>query len=145
MFLVWLIFIIGPISNLIHECGHALIAKLLKADYIEIVLGSGNYFVDFKINSFRITIRNRFFIGGFLKTKRDFLFMNKELAFIAIGGPIASLLTTSLSLYGYILFMNEFLLLSTIYNGWLTLINFIPFKIKNKKSDGYIFLTSFKK
>lgn len=144
MFLFWLIIIIGPISNFLHECGHALVANLLKADQIKLTIGSGSCIKQYCTKRVEVNILSKFFIGGFSKTTRTPFFTKKELVLIAIGGPISSGILSIVALLCYFIFMNEVLLLTTIYNGWLALVNLIPFKIKSKQSDGYVILTTLK-
>src|SRR5699024_10643909 len=34
---------------------------------------------------------------------------------------------------------SEYILVFSLLNGWMALANFVPYKINNKKSDGYVF------
>lgn len=138
MLFVYLILIIGPIANFWHELGHTVAALLLKTDRVELTLGKGKAFTHFKINTVHITIQNIYFLGGVTNSRRAKAFNHQEKILLALAGPIFSLLLTILSFIGYLYFMHNILLMSMIYNGWIAFMNLVPFKLKNKKSDGYI-------
>lgn len=136
--LIFLILVIVPISLFIHELGHLFGAKCLKADRVTIYLGAGNRlftltFKNMTINTYLLIMFNA---HTYSERKEDFT--NKEYAFITIMGPLFSLVFTMFFSLLLIVTTSKLIFYFFLFNLWLSIINLIPFKINNQKSDGYL-------
>ncbi|HLS60396.1 MAG TPA: M50 family metallopeptidase [Virgibacillus sp.] len=138
--LLFTLFIVAPIGTFIHESGHMLGAKFVKADCIKLSIGLGKEIGTICFKNVHITIHALFFLGGFVQSERHLPYKALDIFWITICGPmnngIFALLFFSLngvytSQYIYILFL---------FNLWLAIINLIPYKVKDRHSDGYTIL-----
>lgn len=68
-----------------------------------------------------------------------------EMISIIVFGPLLNGVFAVFFYMLYDLFPNEYLFLLFLFNGWLALINLIPFKVKSKQSDGYMILNLLRK
>lgn len=143
--LLYLLFITAPIGTIIHEGGHLIGAKLMKADHLRMTIGYGKKLLSFKCKNIRIIICSFFFIGGHVQNERNIPYQTMEMICIIGSGP---LLNGVFAVFFYILYdliPNEYLYLLFLFNLWLALINVIPFKLKEKQSDGYMILNLLRK
>lgn len=142
--LIIFILIMVPISLFIHELGHLLGAIFLKADRVTIYLGIGKQVSSFTYKNMHVKMFLLMMFHAYTQSERKLDFTNREYAFITIMGPLFSLLLTGL--IGAFLFVvkSKVILYFFLFNLWITVINLIPFKIKNQKSDGYLIWTLLK-
>ncbi|WP_047980002.1 site-2 protease family protein [Ornithinibacillus contaminans] len=138
--LLFLVFIVAPISNLIHELGHLTGAKLAKADAIRVHIGRGRKVFQVAINQIEIVIGIVFISAGVTESRRDRTYKSYEVIYITLLGPLFNAIAVFICYLLYEVVRNEFLLLIMLYNGWLFMMNCIPFKMKDQASDGYIVL-----
>lgn len=143
--LLFLLFIVAPIGTIIHESGHLIGAKLMRADYMILSIGYGKRLFIFKWNNIQIKIRSFFFIGGHVRNERDIPYRTSEMIWIIGFGPLLNGIFAVFFYLLYHLIPSDFLYLLFLFNLWLALINVIPFKMKEKQSDGYMILNLLRK
>ncbi|MFD2045910.1 hypothetical protein ACFSTA_13030 [Ornithinibacillus salinisoli] len=136
--LLYLFLIAGPLSTLIHEAGHLVGASLLKADQITLSFGSGRKMYSINMNKVHIFFQPSLFISGATMSERNRPYNSVEVAFISLCGPLCNILFFTIFTVLYQYFTNDYLFLLIFLNGWFAIINIIPFKVKEKESDGYI-------
>lgn len=73
---------------------------------------------------------------AYTQSERKLHFTRKEYSFITKMGPLFSLFLTEL--IGTLLFVVKSKVIIFLFNLWITVINLIPFKTKNQKSDDYL-------
>jgi Peptidase family M50 len=140
LILLYLVLFVAPISNLIHELGHLIGAKLAKADEVKVYIGRGTSVCKFVYRTTEIDIGSVFFTSGFTVSRREELYKPIEIVYITFFGPF---LNAAVALILYLLFLhmqNDYILVLILYNCWLFVMNCIPFKIKDQQSDGYIIM-----
>lgn len=135
-----LIFIIAPLGTIMHELGHAIGARLLRADQIHLTVGSGKPIVTLSIRSFHMTINIVYFLGGMANSKRERDYSAGEAAFIAVCGPLFNGIFALFWVMLFYVMPSTFIWLMVLFNLWLFLVNLVPFQIKGKTSDGYTIL-----
>lgn len=135
--LLFLLFIGSPISIFIHELGHAVAAISLKANQITISIGSGQALFTIRIYHITVIINRVYFIGGMTKYKRTKGFTSKELIWLTILGPVFNGVTACIIFTLLAILSNTYLQLLFLFNLWLALANLLPFRIKDKQTDGY--------
>ncbi|PAV29543.1 hypothetical protein CIL05_11815 [Virgibacillus profundi] len=135
--LVFLITIAAPFSIFLHELGHAIAARTVNADQITLSIGLGNKISTIFLGKIQITINAIFFLGGLAKSERNIPYKSSEIVWISISGPITNAVFAFLVYLAYFIYPNNFLHLLFLFNLWLAFANIIPFKIKEKKTDGY--------
>lgn len=133
---LWLVFVIAPISTFLHEFGHVLGAKWLKADSIRLSIGHGKQIATFSWKQIHVSLRALFFLGGMAYNERNDPYNKIEVIFISICGPLSNAIaaTVIFVLAGFSWIPVRFFIM---FNIWLLVINLIPFSIKGKQSDGY--------
>ncbi|WP_163969905.1 M50 family metallopeptidase [Oceanobacillus halotolerans] len=131
------LFIMAPIATFIHEFGHAIGARMRGADNVNLSLGTGNKCIHFNLNNIHITICSLYFLGGLVWSNRSTPYSNSELVLIALSGPISNGMVALVSFIPFYFIPNSYLSVFILFNLWLCIMNLIPFKIKQKKSDGY--------
>ncbi|MGP4083025.1 site-2 protease family protein [Pseudalkalibacillus sp. R45] len=147
MYIVLLIvFVLFPFATFIHELGHYLTARLTGLKDSRMQIGIGPRVLHINNQFLRIEYRLFYFvgahtlsgeIGGTNSFNRFLITLNGPLinavtAFFILGFytmDLSSMLDKALSIFAYI-------------NIWISLGNLLPFKIKGRKSDGYILLES---
>ncbi|WP_106497357.1 site-2 protease family protein [Lentibacillus sp. Marseille-P4043] len=134
--LLWLLFFIAPISTVLHECGHMLGARLVKADQITLAVGVGKKMYHFSHKQYRVSIHALFFLGGLAYSERNKPYKPMEIVWITICGPFINGIAACL-VYLLFGFANGYVQLFILFNIWLAIVNIIPFKLKEKHSDGY--------
>ncbi len=136
--LIFLILVIVPISLFIHELGHLLGAKFLKADRVTIYLGAGRKLFTLSFKKMTLNLSLLIMFNAHTQSERKQNFTNKELAFITMMGPLFSLIFTGVFSLLFIITTSELIFYFFLFNLWLAVINLVPFKTKNQKSDGYL-------
>ncbi|HLR80023.1 MAG TPA: site-2 protease family protein [Bacillota bacterium] len=137
--IIYLFVFVSPISTLIHEGGHALGAKLVQADRIDLTIGNGKEKCSIRLKNIVIILRTNFFFGGLTESERKQPYKPWEMACITVCGPLMNSLFALLFYILYTIYTSEYILVFSLLNGWMALANFVPYKINNKKSDGYVF------
>jgi Zn-dependent protease len=135
--ILYLLFIVGPLSTILHEAGHAFAARTAKADHILLTLGFGKKIYDISYHKFQLKIHRFFFLGGFATSSRNKQFTHLELIWITIMGPLTSAFVALMFYFIHFLFPNNYFLLFYLFNLWLTIVNLLPLNIRGKQSDGY--------
>lgn len=136
-FLLYLIFLVSPISHFLHELGHALGASLVKADNIKIIIGKGKTLVKMGTVKVKIVVNKWYFIGGLTESFREKPYNKAEKILILLFAPF---LNGIVAVIFYIIFThhsNIFVEIIIWYNLWLMLSNLLPFKWDGKQTDGY--------
>lgn len=133
-----LFFLLAPFCTAFHEAGHALAAKWKQADNVEVTIGRGPSFWNTSWRGIHISLRKWIFLSGYIASSKEKPYSAKEKCFIAIGGPIFSLLLAAFLGYLnlFVPFRYLFYMLC-LFNIWMGVINLVPFKIGQKESDGY--------
>ncbi|MCD5323054.1 MULTISPECIES: site-2 protease family protein [Pontibacillus] len=135
-----LLFLIAPLCLLLHECGHALLARSAGAERVEVFLGVGPAYQMQVHPSFSIHIASLYFLGAMASYDKQDVFKPGERIAISLGGPLFSLGGAVLSWGSYLYFPHPILSFMIIFNLWLFAVNLIPFKIRGKRSDGSLIL-----
>ncbi|MFB4166374.1 site-2 protease family protein [Virgibacillus sp. JSM 102003] len=135
--LLHLLFVVAPISTVLHEAGHIIGAKSLNADRMRLTIGSGTIVRTFFISKVQITIRAIFFLGGLASSERKNMYKPYELIWIALCGPLTNGFVAFLLYIIYTAYPSNYLLLLLLFNLWIGIINLVPFRFKEKQSDGY--------
>lgn len=141
--LLVLLIAIAPISMLIHESGHVLMALIFRSDRSEIFLGSGKRVYTFIFKNVRLHLHQIIFFGAYSINEKVSDFSNKQKALISIAGPC---LNGGVALF---IFTSPWKELSTIFllfgwfNLYLAVTNSFPFHFKGRKSDGFRFFEYF--
>ncbi|SFD51414.1 Peptidase family M50 [Lentibacillus persicus] len=134
---VYLILVAAPIGTVIHELGHVLGATLVRADMTTLTIGTGRIIGRFVFKKTVYTIRLFYFLGGMAGSRRKDPYLPGEQITIASGGPLMSLAAAGACFCLYNVFSNKYLLVLLLFNLWVAGVNIIPFRYKEKKSDGY--------
>ncbi|MBP1949514.1 site-2 protease family protein [Virgibacillus litoralis] len=135
--LLYLLFVVAPIGTVLHEAGHVLGAKSLKADHVRLTIGSGTIVNTFIIRKVQVRIRAIFFLGGSASSERKNMYKPSELIWIALCGPLTNGFIALLLYILYMIYPSSYLLLLLLFNLWIAIINLVPFRFKEKQSDGY--------
>lgn len=139
--LLFFLFIV-PAVHLIHEMGHVLFAKLFGIKETEIVLGIGPELFHFSHASIRYRVHSLIFLGGYSTNSKEGVLSPEKVAFISLGGPLCNIASILLALP--LLSEYDLLLLHLfiLFSSWVGLVNLIPFKLGNRRSDGWQIVTS---
>lgn len=135
--LLYLLFIVAPIGTVLHEAGHVIGAKSMNADRMRLTIGSGAIVSTFFIRKVQITICAIFFLGGLASSERRNMYKPYELIWIALCGPLTNGFIAFLLYILYTAYPSNYLLLLLLFNLWIAVINLVPFRFKEKQSDGY--------
>nr|WP_170840650.1 site-2 protease family protein [Oceanobacillus limi] len=138
--LLYLFLIVAPLCTFIHEVGHLIGARMLKADQISMSIGSGKSLYTFKTKRIRISVQPSLLLSGATSSERLRPYSSLEIAFITLCGPLCNILFCILFMILHTFYMNDYLFLFMFLNGWIAIFNIIPFKVKDKQSDGYIII-----
>lgn len=135
-------FLAVPISLFIHELGHAITSLLLRADYVLIRIGKGTRLFRTNIRRFSVAIYTNFFVHYMTEYERTVPFVKREQIVIALMGPIANSIFGVMSFFIYKeIYTFKVFFFCALFNWWLMISNLIPFKIGQKRSDGYTIYT----
>ncbi|WP_377345872.1 site-2 protease family protein [Pontibacillus salicampi] len=140
--MIGLLILIAPCSVLIHECGHALTAWIHKAEYIYLHLGIGPKVWNVHTEHFQFQINLLFLVGAMALYERKEAFSKAEQAIISLAGPLANGLAAGGGLVLYQWLPLPIVAMFIAFNGWLCVMNLIPYRVGSKRSDGYITLQS---
>lgn len=137
MIILLFLFILAPITILIHELGHAFGAFMMRADKIELNIGAGSKLFSIKVRKWTINVFLLYFLGAHTGSERDPYFSKHEQIVISSSGPILNGLVGFIILQWNQTNFSTAMELFSLFNFWLFFINLIPFKIGEKQSDGY--------
>lgn len=135
---LFLVFIVAPIGTLIHESGHLIGARTIQADQVTLSIGRGKQIGSFSLKRIRIDIHAIFFLGGLAQSERDPPYKPTEIIWITFCGLLSSSIFAIIFYLLYHTYSNYYIQLLFLFNGWLAVVNSIPFKMKGKQSDGYM-------
>ena len=136
----------------IHELGHALVARLVGWDVIEVVIGYGPELARFRLGSTLVALRAVPIEGHVLPTPRERKHARLKSALVYAGGPAAELLTIIGigALIGFDVLFSRSADLSVIalqsvalVAGIGVLLNLAPHAMSGAPSDGLGILVSF--
>ncbi|MCG1021696.1 site-2 protease family protein [Sutcliffiella horikoshii] len=130
-------YLVVPLVHLIHEAGHVSMAKLYKVKNTEIGIGVGPKILDFYFKGTRIQLNIIPFLGGYSTNAHTGKLSKKEIALISFGGPLFNLLSIVLMLPFWTPFQFSFSALFVYFSLWIGIVNLIPFKLGEKRSDGW--------
>lgn len=137
---VVLIILVAPISLFIHELGHILPALMFKSERSSIIIGRGPLLMKLQFGKVRLEMNWLFFQGAHSASERTDEFTNREKAWISFGGPLLNALVAMTCFWVLLPSESRVILIFAFFNGYLAIVNSIPFSFKGKKSDGYQFL-----
>lgn len=137
---LYLLFAAAPISIILHEIGHAFAAKIVNADSIMISIGKGKRLKVIFLGRMQLVIYTAFFLGGLAESKRKTPYSPREIVWIAMLGPITNGMIAFLFYVLNEIYPNNYLQLFYWFNVWLAVVNIIPFKLKDKYTDGYMIM-----
>lgn len=138
--LLFLLFVVAPIGTIVHESGHAIGAKLVKADTINLSIGLGKEIGTFSFKNLRMTVHLFFFLGGFVQSNRKPAYRSLEIICITAFGSVNNGIFAILFYLLNGIYYNQYIQILFLFNLWLAIVNMIPFKLKGKQSDGYMIL-----
>jgi len=141
-FLLPLILLIAPMSVIVHEIGHLLGAKIVKAEYFKLSIGKGKSILFYSKKSLDIIVRAFYFTGGEAKSKRKQPYKPFDILLITAGGPLMNLIFAFMLYVISKVYPTNLIGLFILFNLWLGIGNLIPFKVKGKTSDGYVIYRS---
>ncbi|ALX47997.1 site-2 protease family protein [Lentibacillus amyloliquefaciens] len=134
---VYLILFAAPVGTAMHEIGHVLGAKRVRADKITLTIGTGRIITQMVSNKTVYTIRLFYFLGGVAFSQRKIPYKPVEQIKIAGSGPLMSLIAAGLCYGFYNVHPSNYVLILLLFNLWVAVVNIIPFRFKGKESDGY--------
>jgi hypothetical protein len=127
-----------PPSLLFHELGHGFAAKSVRGTTVGIAIGTGKLLWQGKLLGIDMMIYQLFIVNSHAYYHHDRSFSSFEKIYISVMGPCFSLL---LAFFFFVLFtlfhMEPGIYILFLFNLWIGIVNFIPFKIGQKQSDGY--------
>lgn len=136
---LYLLFIVTPFSLFVHEMGHVVGARWIHATKITVTIGIGKTIATVSFNTVSFIIRSIYFIHCSTETKRIKHISKREAILVSVLGPLFSLCMSFIFYMWYNLFVpHPSVYLLFLFNLWLGIVNFIPFKIGQKYSDGYV-------
>ncbi|MCG3418797.1 M50 family metallopeptidase [Oceanobacillus jordanicus] len=135
--ITFLLFVAAPISIFLHELGHALAGVIFKAELVYLTIGRGKRVIEYSSGKLHFIIHAGYFMGGYANSERVTPFNRFERFIISIFGPFVNIVVflSIWELQSH--FRSDYLQLFALFNLWLVIINLVPFKLKNQKSDGY--------
>src|SRR5690625_396800 len=122
-FVLFLLLLVAPIGTIIHEGGHAIGAKLVKADNINLSIGLGKKIGSISLRNFQITIHLFFFLGGFVQSSRKPAYHPLEIVCITAFGSISNGFFAILFYFLHGIYYNQYIQLLFLFNLWLALVN----------------------
>ncbi|WP_413229840.1 M50 family metallopeptidase [Halobacillus litoralis] len=135
-----LIFLVAPLSLIIHEFGHVIPGLIFKARLSIIHLGRGRLVFRRRLGSVEINIYALFFQGAYSINERHPCFSPSEKIWISLGGPLLNGFTAILSLMSFMVHENRLVELLFLFNLYLAVVNLLPYSFFGKRSDGYQFI-----
>lgn len=137
LIITFLLFI-APFTIIIHEIGHMAGAIIVKADNVHLSIGQGKKVFTVSLRKLVIHIHAIFFMGGQATSKREKPYGPMDILLITISGPLMNVFLASAIYFLFKVHSSDYILLFIFFNLWVGLGNLIPFKIREKYSDGYI-------
>ncbi|WP_041544168.1 site-2 protease family protein [Oceanobacillus iheyensis] len=135
--IVVFLFIIAPIITLIHEIGHVSGSFVYKATHIFIHIGFGKPIMKKNIRKLQFNINSFYILGGGSFYHFNYDLLPYQRAIIAFLGPLFNIIVFLLLLFQFGIDSENLLIsLAIWFNLWLAIVNLIPFKWKEKSSDG---------
>ncbi|QQZ09816.1 hypothetical protein [Heyndrickxia vini] len=134
------LFIAAPITIFIHEFGHALGSLLMRADKIEMNIGSGRKIYSIHCYKWTINVYLLYILGAHTFSEREPYFSKLEQIVITAFGPLLNGVVWFIFQWWIPIHSQNIWQLFALFNLWLFLVNLIPFKIGGKQSDGYTIL-----
>lgn len=136
--LLLLSLIIAPVSLFLHEVGHVIGARLMRATAICLSMGLGKKLWTFSFQNIDITIRTFFLWNYYTLSEREGSFDRYEKVMITLLGPLSNVGIATICWFVYhMLIQSSVIYLFFLFNLWVAVINFIPFKMGQKQTDGY--------
>jgi Zn-dependent protease len=135
--IIYLLFIAGPLSIILHEAGHTFAARTANADQMQLSIGIGKKIYGKYFGKLELTIHSLFFLGGFSASSRSTQFTSTEMIWITLMGPLTSALAAVAFYFIHLVFPSHYVLLFFLFNAWLAIVNLLPLKVGEKQSDGY--------
>lgn len=143
--LFYLVLIVAPISTVLHELGHVLGAKSVNADKVTLRIGRGKPLITQNRGRIRLIINRHFFIGGLTESEREPPYSRKEKMWITFLGPAVNGIFAVISFLFLYIYPNKYLTLFLLFNVWMAVGNFLPFRIGEGRTDGYTILQLLKR
>lgn len=140
LMMFYLVLFVAPTSNFFHELGHLLGARLAKADVITITIGRGKEVLKLEYQNIGIQIGILFFTSAVTSSSREKPYGSFEMIYISFLGPFFNAIIVFICYPLYQDLTNPYFLLFILYNGWLFMMNCIPYKIGKQESDGYVIM-----
>ncbi len=139
------IFVLFPLATLLHELGHHLTARLTGIKETQIRVGIGPPILHINNRLLKLECRLFYFIGAHTFSGQIDETTSFNRFFITLNGPLVNAVTAGW-LWGFYgsdtSLLGNTLTLFAFINLWIAIGNLLPFKIRNRKSDGYIVLES---
>lgn len=137
--LLLFLFFFVPLTNLLHEVGHVVAGRFLGINGTLIQLGSGPKLFHFDIKHTEINVMAIYFIGAFSTSDYSDRLVDWKRGVISLSGPLVNIcIVLAMIFIGWT--ETTSLRLFILFNLWVGVVNIIPFKVKGKESDGYIFV-----
>src|SRR5690625_395218 len=135
-FVLDLLFVVAPLGTVAHEGGHALGARLAKADTVVLSIGLGKETLSYSFKKVHLKIHMLFIMGGYVQSERATSYTNGEKCLISFCGPLLNILCATGLFYMQMYVVDHpFVALLCLFNVWLAFIIIIPFKICKKQSS----------
>ncbi len=135
--ILFFFFIVVPLVHLIHESGHVLVAKLFRVSGTQIVIGVGRSIGNITISDTIIKCNLIPFLGGYSTNDKEGHLTYGQQACISIGGPMLNFLSIIVVLPFLNVFTHFLIDFFIYFSLWIGIVNLIPFKVGDKKSDGW--------
>ncbi|WP_221564018.1 site-2 protease family protein [Alkalihalobacillus sp. TS-13] len=147
MYIVLLIvFVLFPLATFLHEIGHYLTARLTGLKYSRMQIGIGPTVLHINNQFLHIEYRLFYFIGAHTLSGDIGETSSFNRFLITINGPLINAVTAFFILGFYPMdfssILDKAISIFAFINIWIALGNLLPYKIKGRKSDGYILLES---
>ncbi|MBD8071485.1 site-2 protease family protein [Bacillus sp. PS06] len=141
LFIIVLLFIVVPMTVFLHEVGHGLVARVMKIDGVEVVIGTGPMLVSFQFGGIHFQFHAIYFFGAYTTNLSAHEVSEWQRGLISLGGPLVNV---GVAILAYLLLdMNHMISeLFVLFNVWVGLVNLIPYKLLKRESDGLIFIKS---
>ncbi|CAG9620800.1 site-2 protease family protein [Sutcliffiella rhizosphaerae] len=130
-------YLIVPLVHLIHETGHVVMAKLYHVKGTKIRIGIGPKVMESTLfdTNFRIHIIP--FLGGYSTNDSEKELSPKATVWISAGGPMFNFISIIFLFPFLTSFEFSYHYLFFLYSLWIGGVNLLPFKLFDKKSDGW--------
>ncbi|KMJ58889.1 hypothetical protein AB685_07370 [Bacillus sp. LL01] len=130
-------YLVVPLVHLIHEAGHVSLAKLHKVNNTQIEIGIGPKLIQFSFRGTSVRINIIPFLGGHSTNDTQGELPHRKVAWISLGGPLFNLVSVLLVIPFWTPYQFSFSTLFILFSLWIGIVNLIPFKLGEKRSDGW--------